>query len=200
MQLFFKQYIYLLSISLLPLSFMGQQGTLKGKVLDREDGEFLVGVNIYNDNNVGTITDLNGYYTLNLPVGEQKITFKYIGYQKIIKEVFLKENETLNLDIELSDDINQLEVMVISANKYEEKLGNVPISIAIIKPTLIENKAQTQNVSEEQIANAMLSSVPAKRFGKAEEVANAIAFLCSPAASYINGVNVPVDGGRTGTL
>ena len=46
----------------------------------------------------------------------------------------------------------------------------------------------------------MLSSVPAKRFGKAEEVANAIAFLCSPAAGYINGVNVPVDGGRTGTL
>lgn len=66
--------------------------------------------------------------------------------------------------------------------------------------TLIANKAQTQNVSEEQIAKAMLSSVPAKRFGKAEEVANAIAFLCSPAAGYINGVNVPVDGGRTGTL
>ena len=123
MQLFLK-YIYLLSISLFSSFFMGQQGTLKGKVLDREDGEFLVGVNIYNDNNVGTITDLNGYYTLNLPVGKQKITFKYIGYQKIIKEVFLKENETLNLDIELSDDINQLEEMVISANKYEEKLGN----------------------------------------------------------------------------
>ena len=97
MQLFFKKYIYLLSISLLPLSFMGQQGTLKGKVLDREYGEFLVGVNIYNDNNVGTITDLNGYYTLNLPVGKQKITFKYIGYQKIIKEVFLKKNKILNL-------------------------------------------------------------------------------------------------------
>jgi len=46
----------------------------------------------------------------------------------------------------------------------------------------------------------MLSSVPASRFGEAHEVANAIAFLCSPAASYINGINVPVDGGRTGTL
>jgi len=66
--------------------------------------------------------------------------------------------------------------------------------------SLITKKAQTQNVSEEQIANSMLNSVPAKRFGKAEEVANAIAFLCSPAAAYINGISLPVDGGRTGTL
>ena len=62
MQLFFKKYIYLLSISLSPLFYIGQQGTIKGKVLDREDGDFLVGVNIYNEDNVGTITDLNGYY------------------------------------------------------------------------------------------------------------------------------------------
>jgi 3-oxoacyl-[acyl-carrier protein] reductase len=66
--------------------------------------------------------------------------------------------------------------------------------------TLIGKKAQNQKVSEEEIANTMLSSIPASRFGEADEVANAIAFLCSPAAAYINGINVPVDGGRTGTL
>jgi 3-oxoacyl-[acyl-carrier protein] reductase len=46
----------------------------------------------------------------------------------------------------------------------------------------------------------MKASVPANRFGEANEVANAIAFLCTPAASYINGVNIPVDGGRTQSL
>ncbi len=66
--------------------------------------------------------------------------------------------------------------------------------------SLIAKKAQSQNVSENHIAQQMLSSVPAQRFGQAQEVANAIAFLCSPAASYINGINLPVDGGRTGTL
>ena len=66
--------------------------------------------------------------------------------------------------------------------------------------TLITKKAEVQGKTEEQIANAMKSSVPANRFGKANEVANAVAFLCSPAAAYINGVNLPVDGGRTASL
>jgi outer membrane cobalamin receptor len=153
MQLFFRKYIYLASITLFSLSFLGQQGTLKGKVLDRENEETLIGVNIYNENNVGTITDFNGYYSLDLPAGKQKITFKYIGYQRIVKEIFLKENETLNLDIKLSDDINQLDEMVISANKYEEKLGNVPVSISVIKPRLIENKATRD-------AEAIIEQVP----------------------------------------
>ena len=66
--------------------------------------------------------------------------------------------------------------------------------------SLIAKKAEVQVKSEEEIASAMKSSVPANRFGQANEVANAVAFLCSPAASYINGINLPVDGGRTASL
>ena len=46
----------------------------------------------------------------------------------------------------------------------------------------------------------MKSSVPAKRFAQPEEVANAIAFLATDAAGYINGINLPVDGGKTASL
>jgi 3-oxoacyl-[acyl-carrier protein] reductase len=66
--------------------------------------------------------------------------------------------------------------------------------------SLIVKKAETQGKSQEVISKKMKSQVPAARFGEANEVANAVAFLCTPAASYINGINLPVDGGRTKSL
>ena len=66
--------------------------------------------------------------------------------------------------------------------------------------SIAQNKAAKTGQSEAEVINSMASIVPMKRVGKPEEVANAIGFLASPAASYINGSNLPVDGGRTGSL
>ncbi len=65
---------------------------------------------------------------------------------------------------------------------------------------IIKGKARKQQKAPEDIAEEEKSHIPAGRFGTPEELAQAIAFLASPAASYINGINLPVDGGRTGCL
>jgi 3-oxoacyl-[acyl-carrier protein] reductase len=66
--------------------------------------------------------------------------------------------------------------------------------------SIMENKSASAKVSFEEVQEEMIHEIPMQRFATAEEIANAIAFLASPAASYITGINLPVDGGRTGCL
>ena len=65
---------------------------------------------------------------------------------------------------------------------------------------ILAERAKATGKGEADIAAAMLSTVPAGRFAEASEIAAAVAFLCTPDAAYINGVNLPVDGGRTRSL
>lgn len=66
--------------------------------------------------------------------------------------------------------------------------------------SIVGNKAQKLGKSEDEVMAQFENAVPMKRVAEPHEVAAAAAFLASPAASYINGINIPVDGGRTGSL
>lgn len=65
---------------------------------------------------------------------------------------------------------------------------------------IIKIKAAQEERSIEEMTEIMKNYTPAKRFAKPEETANVITFLASEAAGYVNGINLPVDGGRTKSL
>lgn len=66
--------------------------------------------------------------------------------------------------------------------------------------SIISDQANKMRVSYEEREQAWIEAIPMKRFGVVKEIADAVAFLASPSASYITGINLPVDGGKTKSL
>lgn len=65
---------------------------------------------------------------------------------------------------------------------------------------IVQTRAQKSGVDARDMQREMESEIPMRRFADPSEIAAAVAFLTSPAAGYITGINVPVDGGRTRSL
>ncbi len=65
---------------------------------------------------------------------------------------------------------------------------------------ILESNSAKTGLSIAELKEEMLHEIPMKRFAQPSETAAAVAFLCSPAAAYITGINLPVDGGRTKSL
>ena len=61
---------------------------------------------------------------------------------------------------------------------------------------IVADRARASGQSEDAILQGMRGNVPAGRFAQPSEIGGVIAFLCSPAAGYVNGVSLAVDGGR----
>ncbi|MDO8368981.1 MAG: SDR family oxidoreductase, partial [Saprospiraceae bacterium] len=95
------------------------------------------------------------------------------------------------------------------AKTWANEVGQFGITVNNVLPgytrtgrleEIIEKRAVTNATNRESVESQFKNQVPMRRFAEPAEVAAAVAFLASPAATYINGINLPVDGGRTRSL
>ncbi|HWV71169.1 MAG TPA: SDR family oxidoreductase [Pseudosphingobacterium sp.] len=133
-------------------------------------------------------------------------TMKELGYGRIINIISTSVKSPLpNLGVS-----NTIRAAVASwAKTLANEIGAFNITVNNVLPgatrttrltSLLEQTAIDRNVTTDQIEEEMIKGIPMRRFGYAEEIANVITFLASPAASYVTGINIPVDGGRTPSL
>lgn len=124
-------------------SLFAQNAYIKGTVSDAKNKETIVGASVVVDDVSGTATDINGEYFYKITPGSHKTEFKYVGYKSQIKNFDAKENDTIRMNILLEGDSKTLDIVVVSAGKFEQKLNEVTVSMEVIKPSLGENKAVT---------------------------------------------------------
>ena len=128
------------------------------------------------------------------------------GYGRVINVISTSVKEPIrNLGVS-----NTIRGAVASWSKtLAGELGQFGITVNNVLPgytktqrldQILGDRARAAGKSESEIAKAMQASVPAGRFAEAGEIGAVIAFLASPAAGYVNGINVPVDGGRMQSL
>lgn len=115
-----------------------------------------------------------------------KIPINNLGVSNTIRAAVASWSKTLS---------NELAVHGITVNSL------LPGFISTSRlDAVAEGFANREGISKEMMIEKMKDTVPAKRFGDPSEIAAVAAFIASPAASYVNGITIPVDGGRTGTI
>ncbi|WP_187262870.1 SDR family oxidoreductase [Pontibacter beigongshangensis] len=164
-----------------------------GPIVEAKPEEFLTAFNMHLINNHQLVQAL-------LPL------MKKAGYGRIINIVSTSIKEPIpGLGVS-----NTTRGAVASwAKTMANELGQFGITVNNVLPgstktgriyALVESRAEKAGRSKEEVQQEMENAIPARRFAEPEEVAAAAAFLATPAAAYINGVSLAVDGGRTGAL
>ncbi|MFC1734136.1 TonB-dependent receptor, partial [candidate division KSB1 bacterium] len=118
-----------------------QKCLIKGTVTDYNTGETLIGVNILYGEGKGTVTDINGNYSVVLPNGEYKFTVSYVGYNQDSKTVNLK-GKTIHVDFRLKTvTLSEVEVVADMATTRE-----TPVAFTNITPLQLEEELAARDI------------------------------------------------------
>jgi iron complex outermembrane recepter protein len=122
------------------------QVTYKGVVLDKSTGYPLPGVNVVVDSLAkGTITDVSGYFVLDLPTGIHLLTASYIGYETFNSEIEIRGSHPFTR-IELAPSVTGLDEVTILSNYARER--ETPVAMTNIRPAVIEQQMGNQDFPE----------------------------------------------------
>lgn len=124
-----------------------QQTFVNGYVTDSASGEALIGVIVTTAEGTGAVTDVLGEYKVRVSPGTAVLTFTYTGYRAETREITVTEGQTAALNVAMVNTSKELGIVVVSSGRYEQKIGEVPVSMEVIKPALIQNK-NTTNINE----------------------------------------------------
>lgn len=134
---------YLLAVILLNLSshltVADPTGVVKGMVTDSRTHESLSGVYVLYGKNLGTITDENGKFLFKTDLEKLTITFQFIGYEPLIKEIRIASGDTLVMEIAMEMKIREIDQIVVSANRTEQKAAELTVSMDIIKSSFLSD-------------------------------------------------------------
>jgi outer membrane receptor protein involved in Fe transport len=139
----FIQRAFLLSAFLLmTLTVVGQKATITGKVVDGKTSESLIGATVILDNGEGTTTDFDGSYTLEVVPGKYELTVGYLGFESYTQKISLSTGQLKQIDVELGGEVTLLQTATVTSGKYEKPLGEVTVSLAVMKPDLLESTSK----------------------------------------------------------
>lgn len=125
------------------LQGFSQNALLSGLVKDAASGETLIGVSVKINDSSGIATDVNGKFSLSLSPGKQTITFSFVGYQTQQRIITIKPGQQTEIELNLVRSATELGTVVVSAGKFEQKIEEVTVSMAVLKQNLIENTNTT---------------------------------------------------------
>jgi iron complex outermembrane receptor protein len=135
-----RKYALLLILLLIESNLLLGQGiAISGTVSDFETDEMLPGVNVMADGKIGTSTNKDGGWMLRLVPGRHEISFSFVGYARRTMVINIKGAKPKQLNIQLKQTAVNLNTAVVSAGRYRQKLADITLSMAVIKPDLIQN-------------------------------------------------------------
>ena len=193
-----KKSILLIFVNILiGISCYAQMGVLKGNIYLKQSGEPVAGAGIYpvNDKSLGVASDADGSYEINLPVGKQTIVYTLTGLKNDTLTLDIKDGTEAIRNIYLTSNLKNLNVVVVSASKYEQRIEDITVSMEVISPKLIENRNTTNvtSVLEQTPGVTILDQEPQIRGGSGFSFG-----VGSRVATLIDGLPIMTgDAGRT---